>query len=345
MPKQVSLSDIAHLSGVSVSTVSRVLNDRGGASAETAARIHEIAERLEFYPNAMGRSLVTGRSGTIGVLAMMAPEVFHARVLVGVTVAIARQHLATYLHDLGSGHGLLNSHVQMLQAGRVDGVIVVGQAGSVIGSVTDRFRVPVVYVYSPSSDDRDTVFLPDERMAGRKAVEHLLSIGRRRIAHVTGSDLGARARSEGMRAALREADVPLAGGRPWFGDWTRRSGYELTQQVLENVPDLDAMFCGNDMIASGAHLALARAGRRVPEDVALVGYDNTEAQGGRQENGFYTSVDPCLGALGAAAAQHLTAAIGGETLVPGTQYVPSELVVRASTTGLDEDALPPMTPL
>ena len=169
-------------------------------------------------------------------------------------------------------------HVQALLSRRVDGLIVVGDRPDPRPPLAGSIPVPVVYAYAPSESADDISLVSDNLSGGRLAIEHLLTCGRSRIAHVAGDpSYGAsQDRATGALAALAEAGLEPVGGRIYFGAWTEAWGRGVTRMLLEQHPELDAVFAGSDQIARGVLDALHEAGKRVPEDVAVVGYDNWE---------------------------------------------------------------------
>jgi LacI family transcriptional regulator len=172
----------------------------------------------------------------------------------------------------------------------------------------------------------------DNLQGSRLATEHMLSLGRRRIAHVTGEFeyAAAQDRATGVTGTLADAGLELAGGRVMFGDWSESWGRGAVRTLLEQAPEVDAIVAGNDQIARGAIDALREAGRHVPEDVAVVGFDNRTVvtHGSRPE---ITSIDMQLEELGRLAARRLFAAIDGKGR-PGSESVSCRLVIRGSTT-------------
>jgi len=218
----------------------------------------------------------------------------------------------------------------MLAARRVDGLIVTGRRVEPRPPVAAGPGVPVVYAMTqPLAGDGPAV-LPDDRGGGVKVAEHLLGGGRRRIGHITGPErfLAARMRAEGFGAALAAAGLRPHGGTR-FGEWSEHWGREAAAQLLADEPDTDAVFCGSDQIARGVADTLRAAGRAIPGDLALVGFDNWEPMVlGAQPP--LTSVDMCLEEVGRVAAEMLLAAIAGEPS-RGTRTVPSRLVIRKSS--------------
>jgi LacI family transcriptional regulator len=182
-----------------------------------------------------------------------------------------------------------------------------------------------------AADSDEPAVLPDDAGGGRAAGRHLLETGRRRIAHITGPErfLAARERATGLSEVLAAAGVPFADGGVLYGEWSEQWGRVATGELLGRCPETDAIFCGSDQIARGAGDALRAAGRRVPDDIALVGFDNWNPMV-RGSDPPLSSVDMCLEDVGRAAAEDLLAAIGGEP-ARGVRTVPCRLVVRESS--------------
>lgn len=336
--KPVSLSDVATLAGVSVSTASKVLNGGGRVSPETRRRIEAVAARLDFRPNALARFFATGKSQTIGVLTSKTPSMFALPVLLGAQSALGRSEMATLLYSIQYDLRALSDVVRKLRARQVDGVIVIGDSLEwPLHSVTHSLSVPVVYALGVSEDPQDVSVTPDGRMVGHLAVNHLLDIGRRKILHITGpsSDLATKDRVQGMMETLADAGVEL-GAAVMYGDWTRGWGVRATSRLLKQGVDFDAIFCGNDQIATGVHMTLRTAGVRIPEDVAIVGVDNLSSLL-RQPDGLITTVDTNMAGLGEVAAKCLLDA-GSGMVKPGVQYQACSLVLGESTTGIRPDS-------
>lgn len=223
---RVTLSDVAAVAGVSLSTASRALNGGGRVSTATRSRIAEAARRLDFRPNALAQSFALGRSRTIGILARNARGAFTEPVLVGAFTHLGGREQACLLYDASFDPDSMADSVRRLQARRVDGLLVLGDDLRVeMRSVTTEFSVPVAYAYGLTDREGDSCYVPDSRMAGRLAGEHLLSLGRRRIAHITGeaADTAATGREQGLLTSLAEAGLPPATGT-LRGDWSRAWG-------------------------------------------------------------------------------------------------------------------------
>jgi LacI family transcriptional regulator len=328
-----TLTDVARLAGVSVATASKALNGRSQVRAETRQRVVEAAERLSFRPNQLARGLLAGRTGTVGLLTSDLEGRFSIPILMGAEDAFGAGEVAVFLCDARGDAIREQHHVRALLGRRVDGLIVVGSRTDPRPSLGRDLPVPVVYAYAPSDDPADLSIVPDNVDAGRIAVEHLLACGRTRIAHITGDPgyLAARDRADGARAALAEAGLAFV-GEPRFSEWSEGWGRAATAMLLERHSDVDAVLCGSDQIARGAIEILRERGHRVPEDVAVMGFDNWQILTSATRPPL-TSVDMNLEQVGRAAAQALFGAIDG---VPraGVETLPCRVVIRGSTAHL-----------
>lgn len=184
---------------------------------------------------------------------------------------------------------------------------------------------------APSDHPENLSVVPDEAQGARAAIEHLVAGGRRRIAHITGPKRhhSSRVRAEAAQHALAEAGLELAGGRVLYGEWSEPWGRQAIHQVLNAEPRCDAVFCGSDQIGRGVADSLREAGRSVPEDIALIGFDNWDVMATACRPPL-TTVDMDLGGLGRAAAVRLLRAIDGEAET-GVHRLPCRLVIRDST--------------
>jgi LacI family transcriptional regulator len=327
----VTLTDVAERAGVSVATASKALNERDEVAPETRRRVLRAAEELSFQPNALARGLISGRTRTVGLLTdELGGGRFAIPVLLGAENALGNQQMSVMLCD-ARGDAIRRRHyIGTLLARQVDGLIVVGETNDITPSLSRDIPVPVVYVYGESDDPADLSIVADDHGGGRLAGEHLVTMGRRAIGHITGeqSYRAARERAAGLAEALTDNSVePL--GEPMYGEWTQRWGRHAARTLLAAHPSTDAIFCGSDQIATGVADALLDMGRRIPDDVALVGYDNWEVFAAECRPPL-TTVDLCLQQLGSTAAAYLFAALDGEK-ASGVIRSPGRLVVREST--------------
>ncbi|GAB3229426.1 LacI family DNA-binding transcriptional regulator [Glycomyces halotolerans] len=328
-----TLSDVAKLAGVSVATASKALNGRDHVRAQTRERVMEAAAQLSFSPNSLARGLLAGRSGTVGLLTSDLVGRFSLPILTGAEDAFGAGQVSVFLCDARGDAIRERHHVKELLSRRVDGLIVVGGSTDPRPPLADAVDVPVVYAYAPSEDPDDLSIVPDNVGAGRMAVEHLVACGRSRIAHISG-DRGysaARDRVTGALEGLGEAGlVPV--GEVAYGTWTEGWGRAAAGMLLDRHPEVDAVICGSDQVARGVLETVRERGRRVPEDVAVMGFDDWEVltTGARPP---LTSVDMNLEELGRAAARALFNAIDDEP-DSGVRSMPCRVVIRGSTAPL-----------
>ncbi|MFC4587547.1 LacI family DNA-binding transcriptional regulator [Sphaerisporangium corydalis] len=324
----MTLTDVARRAGVSVATASKALNNRSEVAEETRSRVRLAAAELSFPP---GRETIFGTSRVIGLLTDEPGGRLSIPVLLGVEESLGDTETSVVLCDARGDPGRRRHHIRTLLDRRVEGFIVLGEDNDVRPSLTRDIPVPVVYVYGESDDLADLSVLADDAEGARLAAEHLLSLPRRRVGHITGpkSSRAARDRAAALRRVLDGRGLVPAGGEPLYGEWSRRWGRHAARDLLAADPGVDAIFCGNDQIADGVCEALAGLGRAVPGDVAVVGYDNwrTLAADCRPP---LTTVDEELGRMGAIAMECLSAALDGRP-ASGVIRHPGRLVVREST--------------
>jgi len=329
--RATTLTEVAQRAGVSVTTASKAINGRDRVSEETRAKVLRAARELSFTPNPMARSLISGRSGTVGLIAVDSmTQRFMVPIMLGAEGALSRIDLSMVTSDARGDEERLRVLVETMRRRKVDGVLVIGDNNVPTPSISDLLDVPVVYVYGETGRPQDVVHVPDDRSSGRQVTEHLLGLGRRRIAHLTGPR-GTRAvdeRARGVLEALQAAHVePLP---VEHGAWSQRWGRTAAARLLAARPDVDAVVCGSDQIASGVVDVVQASGRSVPGDVAACGFDNWPIFA-LETDPPLTSVDMNLATLGAAAVRDLFGVIDGLAVGGGVRLHPCTLVTRAST--------------
>jgi LacI family transcriptional regulator len=322
-PRAATIRDVATLAGVSVGTASKALNGRGSLRAETVARVRQAAEQLDFRPNQAARSLHTDRTYTVGMITTDTIGRFSIPLLIGAEDILGAGQVSVLLCDARDDPIRERHHLQVLLSRRVDGIIVTGRRAGTRPPIGTALPVPVVYAFLASADPADCSIVPDEVAGIRLAVEHLRSTGRSRLVHVTGP--------AHHHSARVRAEAAKTGTDPLFGEWSEAWGRRAAGLLLARDVDFDGVVCGNDQIARGMAEALREAGRSVPGDVAVTGFDNWDviAEASRPP---LTSVDMDLEGLGRAAAGLLLAAIAGVES-PGLHRHPTRLVIRDSTVG------------
>jgi DNA-binding LacI/PurR family transcriptional regulator len=328
---RATLSDVAALAGVSVGTASRALSGNGRMRPETRRRVRDAARSLDFRPNQQAQSLHTGRSWTVGLITTDGVGRFSTPVLLGAEDALGAGRISVLLCDTRGDLIRERHHLQNLMDRRVDGIIVTGRRTDPrppLSGVHDG--TPVAYALSPSTDPSDISIVSDDEQGCGLAVEHLLGGGRTRIAHVTGPAHHAAAadRARFTERLLNEASLGFVTGRAHFGDWSEAWGRRAADIVLRAAPDTDAFFCGNDQIARGVADALRERDVRVPDQIAVIGFDNWDAMTLACRPPL-TTVDAGLTEIGRVAALRLLEAIDDRP-APGLHRVPCRLVVRDS---------------
>nr|WP_223186346.1 LacI family DNA-binding transcriptional regulator [Streptomyces sp. CBMA29] len=327
---RVTLTDVAVVAGVSVGTASKALNGNGRMRPETRERVLEASRRLGFQPNEQARGLLAGRTWTVGLITTDGIGRFSTPVLLGAEDALGAGKISVLLCDT-RGDAIRERHyVQTLMARRVDGIIVTGRRTDPRPALQGLREIPTVYALAPSEDPADMSVASDDEGGARLAVEYLIGSGRRCIAHVSGPahHAAARHRARLTEELLGQAGREPSGGQVYFGDWSEAWGRRAALRVLRTAPDTDAFFCGNDQIARGVADTLREEGRRVPDDIAVIGYDNWDIMALASRPPL-TTIDMNLGEIGRIAALRLLDAIDGGGS-GGVQTVPCRLIMRES---------------
>jgi LacI family transcriptional regulator len=327
----VTITDVARLAGVSPATASRALNGRGGTSEDTARRVRHAAEKLGYQPNALARGLLSGKSCTVGLITTDSFGRFSIPVMQGAEDAFGPGSISVFLCD-GRGDRIREQHyLRTLLERRVDGIIVTGKRRDDREPIGQDLPVPVVYAMAHTTDPDHLSLVPDDEQGAELALRHLLSTGRTTIGHITGPQdfISARLRASAAEKVLAEAGLQLAGGSAMFGEWSEEWGRQATAMLLRSVPHVDAIFCGNDQVARGVADIVRESGRRIPDDVALVGFDNWEVIAASCRPPL-TTVDMNLRELGHVAGQRLLDAIDGRP-TSGLHKLPCTLVLRESS--------------
>ncbi len=329
--KRATIRDVAALAGVSIGTASKALNGQGKLRDETRERVAAAARELGFAPNVLARGLLAGRTYTVGVITTDSFGRFSIPVMLGAEDALGAGQISVFMCDTRDDPDREQQYLAMLLSRRVDGLIVAGRRIEPRPSIGLNLGVPVVYAMTQSMDSDEPSILPDDAGGGRLAAEHLLAMGRRRFGHITGPPrfLAARMRARGFCDTMADAGVAFTANDVLYGEWSEAWGREAARVVLHTTPGVEAIFCGSDQIARGVSDTLRLIGCRVPEDIALVGFDNwTPMVTGADPP--LTSVNMCLEEIGRVAAEHLLLAINGEP-THGAHTVPCRLVIRDST--------------
>lgn len=327
-----TLGEVAHVAGVSIATASRVLNNSAPVSVQARQLVRDAVVRLGYVRHRAAPSTPRGRVRTIAAVicannGRFFADGFFAQVIASASEVLAAQDVPLTL--LVAPDERLQIIERYLQSGQVDGVLLLGAHGQHPLAVSlPAAGMPVTLVGRPLGPTRASYVDADNRGGGRLAVEHLVARGRRSIATIAGrQDMAVGMdRLAGYREALDAAGLPPSVA---YGDFTHASGVHAMWRLLDHRPGLDAVFVASDIMAVGALHTLRRAGRRVPDDVAVIGFDDLPLAQHTQPP--LTTIRQPLELVGAAAAHRLLAELDGATDDPGAHSVlPTNLVARAS---------------
>lgn len=330
----MTLEEIAKLSKVSRSTVSRVINDDPKVSPTTRERVRAVIQKVNYHPNAAARGLAAGRTRVLGLVipmpvAAVFSDPYHPLVIQGVASA-CNAHEHSVMLWLAEPDYERRTITQTLHNGLIDGVILASMLleDPIMESLVES-KLPFILIGRHPKNDRVSYVDVDNVNSAREIVSYLLRLGRRSIATITGprNMIAGADRQEGYIAALRDRGIPIDPHLIAAGDFSEDSGYAAMQRLLPCKPD--ALFAASDMMAIGAVRAIREAGLRVPEDIAVVGFDDVP---------FATRADPPLTTMrqpiyrtGFVAAETLIDLIANPSPQPHRIILPTELVIRASS--------------
>jgi DNA-binding LacI/PurR family transcriptional regulator len=333
-----TLEEVASHAGVSRATVSRVVNGSPKVSADVRRAVEAAVSQLGYVPNRAARSLVTRRSGSIGVViteptGRLFSDPFFPRLLRGISGTLSARDLQLVLL-MPASLADTERTTDYLSAGHVDGTLLVSLHGD--DPLPDRIAqagIPYVVGGRPLRTPAASYVDVDNRGGSRSAVEHLIANGRRVIATITGPiDMGAGVdRLAGYREALDDAGIAHDASLVVTGDFTQDSGAAAMERLLKVRPDIDAVFAASDLMAAGAMGVLEATGRQVPQDVAVVGYDDSPVASTLRPR--LTSVRQPIEEMGHEMARLLIDQVEGRDSVQRRVILATELVRRASSAG------------
>ncbi|MDQ0779298.1 DNA-binding LacI/PurR family transcriptional regulator [Streptomyces aurantiacus] len=330
-----TIHDVAREAGVSRGTVSRVLNGGHYVSPTAQEAVNAAIRRTGYVVNRHARSLITGRSDSIGFLLTEPQERFFEDpnfnvLLRGCTQALAAHDIPLLLMLAGT-EDERRRITRYITAGHVDGVLLVSShSGDPVAEQLRDAGVPLVMCGKPIGvGSKISYVAADDRDGARDMVRHLVSLGRRRVGMVTGplDTPGGVERLAGYREVLTEAGIDLDERLVASGDYSRASGEAGAELLLERAPDMDAVFVASDLMAQGVLSTLHRAGRSVPGDVAVGGFDDSSAAVASSPE--LTTIRQPYDRISSEMVRVLIAQIGGDD--PAAVILPTELVKRQST--------------
>lgn len=272
-----TIRDVARHAGVSTATVSRVISGSVAGRPETRARVLAAAETLGYRPSAVARSLKLRTTRTLGLLVTDIQNPYYPEIVRAVEDAALELDLAVLLCNGADDPGREETYLDLLVDRRVDGIIIASSGlHERHGAWLARRSVPVVLVNWAAPDLPLPAILSDNRAGGTLATEHLLSLGHRRIGHLSAPARNAAAaeRLGGIQAALVDAALDPGSLVVITGDGQVAGGGRAALELLDRMPDVTGIVCYNDLTAVGAVRALQARGRRIPADVSIVGFDD-----------------------------------------------------------------------
>lgn len=324
--RRPTIYDVATRAGVSKSLVSLVLQGSAQVSAERRAAVQRAIAELQYRPSRAAAALAGTRIRTVGVLLDDYRNLWFVELLEGIQEELAPLGFRIAVESTTSNAhvdpGPLDGFVSL----RVDGIVIATEPTEAMAAT---MGIPIVVAGTrdlqlPGAD----VAANDDRLGGRLATEHLLSLGHRQIGHLSGGGGSARLRAEGFRAAQQEAGLtPVIVGHD--NATTEADGYHTAHQLLAEHPETTALFAANDVMALGAAAAARDLGRRIPEDLSLVGYDNSALASSQLLR--LSTVDARSRLVGQEAARALISRIDDSQVATRVRLVQPELVIRSST--------------
>jgi DNA-binding LacI/PurR family transcriptional regulator len=331
--RRPTIADVASRAGVSKGAVSFALNGRAGVSNETRQRILDVAAELGWAPNRQARALSTSRASALGLVVARAPELlgvdpFFPAFIAGVEKVLAARDQALVLQVVTSPAAEEAGYRRLARDGRVDGVLVVDlrRDDARIGLLAE-IGLPAVTLNRPDVPTPFPSVILDDRPGITAAVRHLVDLGHTAIAHVSGPEpyLHAAARRQAFLDAMADAGLS---GQVVAGDFTAAGGRAATQRLLDAPDRPTAIVFANDVMALAAVAAAAELGIRIPDDLSITGFDDTDLAG--YVHPALTTVRADAIGWGEVAARTLLALVDGED-VTDTELPPAELVLRRST--------------
>lgn len=341
------IKDVARRAGVSIATVSNVINQKKPVSPELQARVFEAIEALHYEVNPVGRGLKSNRTNQVGVVVPSFNQVYFPAILKGIHEAGFKYGYQVLVFETDSDIEKERQHIRYLQHAWIDGILLASYANQEnisereyirsLGNIQNgRKNIPVVTLESVLDPNLDAVIV-DNKAAAENAVSHLIQTGHNQIAHIAGPrrfQIGSH-RLEGYQDTLARAGIEPDQRRISEGDFSPNSGYQCMKQLLQREVAFTAVFAANDQMAIGAMRALLDAGKRIPEDVAVIGLDN---------NFPSTLVSPSLSSvsvpkyeMGVRAMELLVSKIEDPTKPATVITLETELIVRKSTSKDGED--------
>jgi LacI family transcriptional regulator len=281
MVQRVNMSDVAREAGVSLMTVSRVINDKGEISLETRQRVQAIIERLGYRPSGIARSLAGGQSYTIGLIVPDIANPFFSGIAHGVTSIANHESFGVLLCDCGEDTSLELTMLDVLEEKRVDGVILASPRAPTEKLLPSLARHPNIVMTNRLFDKTELptahgYVMSDDNLGGYLVTQHLVEKGHRNIGYLAGpaTSYGSAQRMRGYQRVLEEQGLEFDPAIIRYCSPIVSGGKEAAIQLLHDHPEITALFCFNDLVAIGVLQCSHQIGRNIPENLAIIGYDD-----------------------------------------------------------------------
>jgi LacI family transcriptional regulator len=272
-----TIKDIAQRAGISYSSVSRALNGKKGVSEETRQKVNKIAEEMEYSPNALARGLVQKQTGTIGLILPDIANPFYPELVRGVEERASLAGYNTFLCNTNYDLSKEESYLLNLIEKRVDGIILAPSSSqSNLFEQRNRMPVPCVYIGNTPEKTKYSFVITDNVRGGYLATRTLIEKGYRRIGFISGNDTESAvgARFKGFKEAMKRYNIEVNNDYIRLGGWRQRIGYEIITQMIDTGVFPEAVIAGNDVLALGILQGIKEKNLKVPEDIAVIGFDD-----------------------------------------------------------------------
>jgi len=331
MTKRITMYDVAQEAGVSLMTVSRVVNNKEDVSPATRMKVTEVIEQLNYRPSSIARGLATRRTGTLGVVIPDISNPFFASLVRSAEEEAYAQDYSVFLGNTNEDPNRELAVLQSMEDKLVDGLVLCSSRldDESLFRILDRFPTSVLIFRKRNGADVGAITI-DDVFGSQSAIEHLLKSGHKNIGLLSGPQvsLSTYGRLKGYKAALQKAGIEIKDRWIQHCHPVVEDGQAVAHNLLENNPEITALFCHNDLIAVGALQACNNLGLDVPDDIAIIGYDDIRLS---------ALVTPKLTTLripryeiGELAMQMLLQQISDDTYQPNEVYLKPELIVRQS---------------
>ena len=332
--KSITIRDVAEAAGVSISTVSRVLNDKDDVAVGTCERVQQVIAELGYASSLAARGMRSSRTNVIGLVMPDVASPYSVTVMQGVNHAIAQLDFDLIVYTNGdiSKYGTADQesyYVALLNGGIADGVIVVTPAATNFSTAA-----PVVAIDPNNESPECPAIISTNHKGALQAMEYLTGLGHRRIGFIAGrlELVSAKRRLEGYKDVLEAAGIPLDEDLIQMGDYTTETAVSCAHQLLSLGNPPTAIFASNDMSAMGVYQAADALGVIIPGDLSVVGFDNIREA--LFLNPQLTTIDQFVAEMGSIATQMVVRLVKGETLESNLHKIQTQLVTRDSCRSL-----------